>query len=61
MRQHGRSFEARAVDFADRGAVQGLGEELASRAPDILVNNAGTIERSPAADPPLHSWDRVLE
>jgi 2-deoxy-D-gluconate 3-dehydrogenase len=58
---HGRSFEARTVDFADRNAVLALGNELASRAPDILVNNAGTIERAPAIDHPLASWDRVLQ
>ncbi len=28
---------------------------------DILVNNAGTIERAPAADHPISSWDRVLQ
>jgi 2-deoxy-D-gluconate 3-dehydrogenase len=58
---HGRSFEARTVDFADRNAVIALGTELASRAPDILVNNAGTIERAPAVDHLLASWDRVLQ
>ncbi|BDO42992.1 SDR family oxidoreductase [Cellulomonas sp. NTE-D12] len=58
---HGRSFEARAVDFADRAAVVALGAELAERAPDVLVNNAGTIERAPAAEHPLESWDRVLQ
>ncbi|OJV59947.1 MAG: 2-deoxy-D-gluconate 3-dehydrogenase [Cellulomonas sp. 73-145] len=58
---HGRSFEARAVDFADRAAVVALGTELAERAPDVLVNNAGTIERAPAAEHPLESWDRVLQ
>jgi 2-deoxy-D-gluconate 3-dehydrogenase len=57
----GRSFEARAVDFADRAAVIALGDELAARAPDILVNNAGTIERAPAAEHPLELWDRVIE
>ncbi|WP_353807571.1 SDR family oxidoreductase [Agromyces sp. SYSU T00194] len=57
----GRRFEARAVDFADRGAVLALGDELAERAPDILVNNAGTIERAPAAEHPLELWDRVIE
>ena len=57
----GRSFEARAVDFADRDAVIALGDELAARAPDILVNNAGTIERAPAAEHPLELWDRVIE
>lgn len=58
---HGRAFEAIAVDFADRSAVLALGETLAGRAPDILVNNAGTIERAPAVDHPLESWDRVLQ
>ncbi len=58
---HGRNFEAHKVDFADRAAVQALGYELSSRAPDILVNNAGTIERAPAIDHPLASWDRVLQ
>ena len=50
---HGRSFEARAVDFADRAAVIALGDELRVRHVDILVNNAGTIERAPAAEHPL--------
>jgi 2-deoxy-D-gluconate 3-dehydrogenase len=58
---HGRSFEAHTVDFADRDAVLALGTELATRAPHILVNNAGTIERAPAIDHPLTSWDRVLQ
>jgi len=40
---------------------QNVGTELATRAPDILVNNAGTIERAPAIDHPLASWDRVLQ
>jgi len=58
---HGRRFTARQVDFADRGAVVALGEELAGLDVDILVNNAGTIERAPAAEHPLEWWDRVLE
>ncbi|GAA0241413.1 SDR family oxidoreductase [Cryptosporangium japonicum] len=61
IRGLGRSFEARAVDFADRDAVVALGTELAGRAPDILINNAGTIERAPAIEHPLDWWDRVLE
>ena len=61
VRALGRSYEGRAVDFADREAVIALGTELAGRAPDILVNNAGTIERAPAADHPLEWWDRVIE
>jgi 2-deoxy-D-gluconate 3-dehydrogenase len=58
---HGRSFETRTVDFADRDAVLALGNELANAAPDILVNNAGTIERAPAIEHPLANWDRVLQ
>ena len=58
---HGRSFEPHTVDFADRDAVIALSTELATRAPDILINNAGTIERAPAIDHPLASWDRVLQ
>jgi len=61
VRGLGRSFDAYAVDFADRAAVLELGGELARRAPDILINNAGTIERAPAANHPLSSWDRVIE
>ena len=58
---HGRSFDAHSVDFADRDAVLALSNELVDRAPDILINNAGTIERAPAIDHPLASWDRVLQ
>ncbi|VXB34878.1 SDR family oxidoreductase [Aeromicrobium sp. 9AM] len=61
VEKHGRRFEAKAVDFADRAAVEALGAELAEREVDILVNNAGTIERAPAAEHSLASWDRVLE
>ncbi|MET0784311.1 MAG: SDR family oxidoreductase [Leifsonia flava] len=61
VESHGRTFEARAVDFADREAVVALGDELRRRSIDILVNNAGTIERAPAAEHPLALWDRVLE
>jgi 2-dehydro-3-deoxy-D-gluconate 5-dehydrogenase len=61
IRGFGRSFEAHAVDFADRDAVIALGTTLAGRAPDILINNAGTIERAPAAEHPLQWWDRVIE
>ncbi|GAA4566849.1 SDR family oxidoreductase [Planotetraspora kaengkrachanensis] len=60
IRALGRTFEGRAVDFADRDAVLALGDELAERAPDILINNAGTIERAPAAEHPLEWWDRVI-
>jgi 2-deoxy-D-gluconate 3-dehydrogenase len=60
IRGLGRSFEARSVDFADRGAVVALGDELAELAPEILVNNAGTIMRAPAAEHPIEYWDTVL-
>lgn len=57
----GRSFEGIACDFADPDAVVALGERLAARQIDILVNNAGTIERAPAAEHPLASWERVIQ
>ena len=57
---HGRTFEARAVDFADRDAVIALGDDLRDRQVDILINNAGTIERQPAAEHSLDLWDRVI-
>ena len=60
IRGLGRTFEARSVDFADRGAVVALGDELAELAPEILVNNAGTIMRAPAAEHPLNYWDTVI-
>jgi 2-deoxy-D-gluconate 3-dehydrogenase len=58
---HGRSFTGIATDFTDRGAVLDLVERLSGTRVDILVNNAGTIERAPAAEHPLESWDRVLQ
>jgi 2-deoxy-D-gluconate 3-dehydrogenase len=58
---HGRSFTGIAADFGDRASVEALAGRLAAERIDILVNNAGTIERAPAADHPLDSWDRVLE
>jgi 2-dehydro-3-deoxy-D-gluconate 5-dehydrogenase len=57
----GRSFQALPTDFADRDAVTELATELVELAPDILVNNAGTIERAPALDHPMTSWDRVVQ
>jgi len=56
----GARFTAHRVDFSDRDAVRDLGAELAGADVDILVNNAGTIERSPAAQHPIESWDRVM-
>lgn len=57
----GRTFTAINADFSDRDDVLRAGAQLADLAPDILVNNAGTIERAPAIQHPLESWDRVLE
>lgn len=57
----GRGFEGIACDFSDPVAVDALARSLAERHVDILVNNAGTIERAPAAQHPLSSWDRVLQ
>lgn len=57
----GGSFESVSCDFADADAVRSLAEDLSPRRVDILVNNAGTIERAPAADHPMSSWDRVLQ
>jgi 2-deoxy-D-gluconate 3-dehydrogenase len=57
----GGSFESLSCDFADPEAVRSLADDLSSRRVDILVNNAGTIERAPAADHPISSWDRVLQ
>ena len=61
VRAHGRSFEAIACDFEDRQAVLDLAAGLGERRIDILVNNAGVIERAPAVEHPLESWDRVLQ
>jgi 2-deoxy-D-gluconate 3-dehydrogenase len=61
VRSHGRRFEARTVDFADRGAVSALGDELRERRIEILANNAGTIERAPAREHSPEAWDRVVQ
>lgn len=61
VRAHGRAFEAHRVDLADRHETLRFADALRSRRVDILANNAGTIERSPAVEHPLESWDRVLE
>jgi 2-deoxy-D-gluconate 3-dehydrogenase len=61
VRSHGRRFTGLQTDFSDRDAVVALGERLARLAPDILINNAGTIERAPAAEHALESWDRVIQ
>lgn len=60
VRDLGRQFEPRAIDFRDRNAVQAFAEDVGSRA-DILVNNAGTIRRAPAAEHPLEWWDEVID
>ncbi|MGV9802183.1 SDR family oxidoreductase [Mycobacterium sp. NPDC003449] len=61
VESHGRRFTSIRCDFGDRGAVKQLAERLAGLDVDILVNNAGTIERAPAAEHTLESWDRLLE
>ncbi len=63
VEQAGRTCSTRRVDFADRGAVQALANELAAgpRIPDILMNNAGTIARASAAEYAGEEWDRVVE
>lgn len=60
VRAHGRRFQSRRVDFADRVAVLELCDSLEDERIDILINNAGTIARSPAVEHPLEDWDRVL-
>nr|WP_154921448.1 SDR family oxidoreductase [Microbacterium testaceum] len=58
----GRTFTGHRVDFADGDAVARFGDEVAAAGPvDILINNAGTIERAPAAEHPLASFERVLQ
>lgn len=59
----GRGFRGYACDFADREALYRLLESLERHVPvvDVLVNNAGTIERSPAAEHPDKTWDRIIE
>lgn len=59
----GREFTGYRVDFADRAAVLDFTAAVApgTRPVSILVNNAGMIERAPAAEHPLDSFDRVLE
>jgi 2-deoxy-D-gluconate 3-dehydrogenase len=56
----GRRYEARAVDLAVRAEVVSLGDELSARRIEMLFCNAGMIDRAPAAEYPLESWDRVL-
>jgi len=58
----GRRFTGHRVDFADGDAVAHFGDEVVAAGPaDILVNNAGTIERAPAAEHSLASFERVLQ
>ncbi|MFB6550778.1 SDR family oxidoreductase [Streptomyces sp. NPDC056405] len=61
--EHGRSFAAYRVDFADRQAVTRFAEQVeADHGPvDILINNAGTIARHPSADFPDDVWDHLIE
>lgn len=57
----GREFHAYQCNFEDRDQVQELIRELEHFHIDILVNNAGSIERAPAIEHSLESWDRILE
>ncbi|MFJ4037570.1 SDR family oxidoreductase [Microbacterium sp. NPDC090007] len=58
----GRRFRGHRVDFADGDAVSRFADHAVAEGPvDILVNNAGTIERAPAAEHPLASFERVLQ
>jgi 2-dehydro-3-deoxy-D-gluconate 5-dehydrogenase len=63
VEDRGREFTAFATDFADRGAVLALADELAAlgRPVDVLVNTAGTIARAPAAEHSDELWHRVLQ
>lgn len=61
VESHGRRFTAIRCDFKDRGSVKRLAERLARLDVDILVNNAGTIDRAPATEHTLESWDQLLE
>jgi 2-deoxy-D-gluconate 3-dehydrogenase len=57
----GREFHAYQCNFEERNQVQELIRKLEHFKIDILVNNAGSIERSPAIEHPLESWDRLIE
>lgn len=63
VKQRGRQFSGYACDFADREALYAWIARVKQEAPpiDILANNAGIILRSPAAEHPDESWDKVME
>lgn len=61
VKKLGREFHAYQCNFEDRTQVQELIRKLENFHIDILVNNAGSIERAPAIEHPLDSWDRILE
>ncbi|MDG4789703.1 2-dehydro-3-deoxy-D-gluconate 5-dehydrogenase KduD [Micromonospora sp. WMMD1102] len=62
VRAAGRRFTPLRADFADRGAVHELADQVDALGPvDILVNNGGTIARTPAVDHPDEMWDHVIE
>jgi 2-deoxy-D-gluconate 3-dehydrogenase len=61
VRKLGREFHAFQCDFGDSNAVQELIDSLGNFHIDILVNNAGSIERAPAIEHPLESWNRIIE
>ena len=59
----GRKFRGYSCNFADRGAVYTLLQQITGEFPkiDILVNNAGDILRKPAVEHPDEYWDEILE
>lgn len=59
----GRRFHAVAVDLADGEAAQRGIDEVADALGrvDVLVANAGAIERRPALELPLESWQRQID
>lgn len=61
VKKLGREFHAYRCNFEEREQVQELISTLEKFQIDILVNNAGSIERAPAIEHPLDSWDRILE
>ena len=52
-------FTVRQLSAKDEYKRKEAAEKLGGL--DILVNNAGSIERSPAIEHSLDSWDRILE
>ena len=61
VKKLGREFHPYQCNFEERNQVQELISALEHFHIDILVNNAGSIERAPAIEHPMDSWDRILE